>query len=286
MPFFQLSQKSQAQKMGELVASLYHHSQGNSLAEFKRLCYQAISGLIPLGESHWRIEGIDSTWLHGPETKNPNTHLNYSFLCPQTGLTHDFSFSRSPSHPLFTTTEIEQLKAITQHLVEAFRLNRLSHHKRQQQGEALNFAMYNQQGACLESDEPFRHAIRALKNPQQTEKPILDDLTLPFELTPHVPFRHVHFRHNAQAIFKIDPILDVYFLEVMHLPPYAAANLTPKEKEVCFYLAKALSNAQIAEQMTLSRKTVENHLSKIYEKLNGCSRSELFVKLHKSTFLP
>ena len=49
-------------------------------------------------------------------------------------------------------------------------------------------------------------------------------------------------------------------------------SLTPRELEVLELLAQELSNPQIAEQLVVSRRTVDAHLRSIYEKLNVKSR--------------
>jgi DNA-binding NarL/FixJ family response regulator len=53
--------------------------------------------------------------------------------------------------------------------------------------------------------------------------------------------------------------------------------LTPKEKEILPLLCQGLSNKQIAQDLYLSLRTVENHLASIYEKLGVRSRTEAAV---------
>lgn len=55
------------------------------------------------------------------------------------------------------------------------------------------------------------------------------------------------------------------------------ASLTPRELEVIDLLAESLSNAEIAERLICSRRTVESHLSHAYTKLGISSRVELAV---------
>jgi DNA-binding NarL/FixJ family response regulator len=50
--------------------------------------------------------------------------------------------------------------------------------------------------------------------------------------------------------------------------------LSPRELEVLNLLAKGYSNIQIAKSLVISRATVKNHLSNIYESLAVCSRAE------------
>ncbi|HYQ83606.1 MAG TPA: response regulator transcription factor, partial [Rubrobacter sp.] len=53
------------------------------------------------------------------------------------------------------------------------------------------------------------------------------------------------------------------------------AALTRREEEVAALVAQGLSNRQIASELHLSERTVENHVSKILRKLRLASRAEI-----------
>lgn len=61
-------------------------------------------------------------------------------------------------------------------------------------------------------------------------------------------------------------------------PPSTAAEalsaLTPREVEVLRLLARGLDNTDIARELVLTKRTVQNHISHIYGKLNVTSRTE------------
>ena len=68
------------------------------------------------------------------------------------------------------------------------------------------------------------------------------------------------------------------FVVVENNKPAAAAvddELTPREREIARLVARGGSNAAIAEQLGLSRRTVEVHLQRIHGKLGIHRRSEL-----------
>lgn len=46
-----------------------------------------------------------------------------------------------------------------------------------------------------------------------------------------------------------------------------ACELTPQEKRIWGFIAKAYRNQQIASVLFISEKTVEHHIFKLYEKL-------------------
>ncbi|MGM1058007.1 helix-turn-helix domain-containing protein [Saccharothrix sp. Mg75] len=64
--------------------------------------------------------------------------------------------------------------------------------------------------------------------------------------------------------------------------PRRRARLTDREHEVLALLAHALSNRLIAVRLSISEKTVKNHITSVFAKLGVSSRSEaLVVALHE-----
>jgi DNA-binding NarL/FixJ family response regulator len=61
-------------------------------------------------------------------------------------------------------------------------------------------------------------------------------------------------------------------------PPLAFPELTEREREVLRLIAQGLNNAVIAERLTLSPKTVSNHISNIFSKLQVADRAEAIVR--------
>lgn len=59
----------------------------------------------------------------------------------------------------------------------------------------------------------------------------------------------------------------------------AAAWLTTREREIAQLATRGLSNADIAARLVLSRRTVGNHLTRIYDKLQVANRVELAARL-------
>ena len=58
-------------------------------------------------------------------------------------------------------------------------------------------------------------------------------------------------------------------------PP--SSPLTPRELEVLRLLAQGLDNEAIAQRLVLTKRTVQNHISIIYDKLGVTSRTEALL---------
>ncbi len=60
-------------------------------------------------------------------------------------------------------------------------------------------------------------------------------------------------------------------------PAVPSPGLTPREMEVMCLLALGLANEEIAQKLTLTMRTVQNHVSTIYSKLGVESRAEAIL---------
>ena len=67
--------------------------------------------------------------------------------------------------------------------------------------------------------------------------------------------------------------------------PSTTAPLTAREREVAALVAQGMSNRQIAQELYLSERTIENHVSKIRRKLGLNSRSQLSSWVTQRTWL-
>lgn len=87
---------------------------------------------------------------------------------------------------------------------------------------------------------------------------------------------HVLLEHEpAWERFK-EAVLD--FTGQGHSAPDPAFDaLSPREREILTLLADGLSNAEIAERLGISEKTVRNHLSRLFDKLGVWSRTQAIV---------
>ncbi len=56
--------------------------------------------------------------------------------------------------------------------------------------------------------------------------------------------------------------------------PQYPAGLTARELEVLRFIAKGKSNREIANELVLSERTVQRHISNLYTKINARNRAE------------
>jgi DNA-binding NarL/FixJ family response regulator len=62
------------------------------------------------------------------------------------------------------------------------------------------------------------------------------------------------------------------------------ATLTPRERDIVELIAGGRDNAQIAARLALSEKTVRNHITSIFAKLEVENRSQAIVLARKAGF--
>jgi DNA-binding CsgD family transcriptional regulator len=65
-----------------------------------------------------------------------------------------------------------------------------------------------------------------------------------------------------------------------------AYSLTPREQQITQAVARGLSNAQIAEELSVSAHTVRDHLKAVFAKLSVTSRGELVAKIFAEHYGP
>jgi len=86
---------------------------------------------------------------------------------------------------------------------------------------------------------------------------------------------------HGEAIFspQIAQRLMQYFANMQSiLPASAFPDLTEREREILGLIAMGRSNAEIAEELVLSPKTVSNHVSNIFSKLQVVDRAQAVLR--------
>ena len=65
-------------------------------------------------------------------------------------------------------------------------------------------------------------------------------------------------------------------------PAAAHKELTPREREVLTYIAEGYTNREIAEALVISVKTVRNHASNIFNKLQVTDRAQAAIRAREA----
>ena len=73
-----------------------------------------------------------------------------------------------------------------------------------------------------------------------------------------------------------------YFSTTKHATTEAFPQLTAREGEVLDLIARGLNNSEIAQRLYLSQKTVRNHVSNIFLKLQVADRAQAIVRAREA----
>jgi DNA-binding NarL/FixJ family response regulator len=89
---------------------------------------------------------------------------------------------------------------------------------------------------------------------------------------------------RGEALFgpSIATRLMDYFAPSIQAPPQAFPELTDRERQVLELIAQGLSNAEIAAKLSISMKTVRNHVSNIFNKLQVSDRVQAAIQAREA----
>ncbi len=83
-------------------------------------------------------------------------------------------------------------------------------------------------------------------------------------------------RQTANGLRPVSPEVAGYLLDIDEtIADRSLARLTPREREVVNLIARGYTYKECAQRLGITVKTLENHLSRIFEKLSVASRHEL-----------
>jgi DNA-binding NarL/FixJ family response regulator len=92
---------------------------------------------------------------------------------------------------------------------------------------------------------------------------------------------------NGEAIFSptiAQRFIDFFAASHRPLPPQIFPDLTEREREILELIAQGHNNAEIAQRLILSSKTVANHVSNILGKLQVTDRAQAIVRAREAGF--
>jgi DNA-binding NarL/FixJ family response regulator len=96
--------------------------------------------------------------------------------------------------------------------------------------------------------------------------------------------RAIRALHDGEAIFGpgVAQRLIGFFAAAGHGRPEPFPDLTDREREVLELIAQGLPNAQIASRLVVAPKTVRNHVSNIFNKLQVADRAQAIVRAREA----
>jgi DNA-binding NarL/FixJ family response regulator len=96
--------------------------------------------------------------------------------------------------------------------------------------------------------------------------------------------RAIHAVSYGEAIFSpaIAERLTQYFAALGQAALPAFPDLTDREREVLGLIAQGHSNGEIASRLVLSQKTVRNHVSNIFSKLQVADRAQAIIRAREA----
>jgi DNA-binding NarL/FixJ family response regulator len=93
--------------------------------------------------------------------------------------------------------------------------------------------------------------------------------------------RAIRAAGGGEAIFSpaiAARLMDYFAATRKEVPSEIFPELTEREREILTLIAQGKSNAAIAEQLMISLKTVRNHVSNIYNKLQVADRAQAAIR--------
>jgi RNA polymerase sigma factor (sigma-70 family) len=90
---------------------------------------------------------------------------------------------------------------------------------------------------------------------------------------------------EGEAIFSAaiaSRLMDYFAASRSLIPQEVFPELTEREREILTLIARGKTNAEIAEELTISLKTVRNHVSNIYSKLQVADRTQAAIRAREA----
>jgi DNA-binding NarL/FixJ family response regulator len=101
----------------------------------------------------------------------------------------------------------------------------------------------------------------------------------------HEILRAIRSIANGEAIFApsiAQRLISFFANPNPPVPPQSFPELTEREREILALIAQGHSNTEIADRLNLSQKTVRNHVSNIFSKLQVADRAQAIVRAREA----
>jgi DNA-binding CsgD family transcriptional regulator len=247
--------------LNQHITQLYHESQNLDVNEFVQFAMRLLSELADSTEVSWQvsdIHSVHSTCLVGREMD----HLGEcSVVLDAYSVRHSFNVHTTGRR--FSAAEDSSLRFFCDHMVAALNQNIRAHIKRNDED-----AIATLDGVVMFGTESFLAAILDVKalmisvNENQNEA------------------GKASLLEQGEKVLFSEIEGNLVFTSLFDMSAYKE-RLTKRELLVACLIGQMKSNADIAERLMVSVKTVENQLTKIYSKLDISNRAELVSLLNR-----
>ncbi|HTX03367.1 MAG TPA: response regulator transcription factor [Candidatus Acidoferrales bacterium] len=150
-------------------------------------------------------------------------------------------------------------------------------------GHALDF--FDSMRYCRQAAPSARVVVLSLKGHAELLQRCLSAGADGFVLKDVTPAELVRaVRVVASGATYVDPRIAGHVLRRQTLLPTRSAisDLSERETEVIRLIARGLSNKEIAGQLSVSEKTVKNHISRVFSKLGITARTQAAIHAMKA----
>jgi pimeloyl-ACP methyl ester carboxylesterase/DNA-binding CsgD family transcriptional regulator len=103
----------------------------------------------------------------------------------------------------------------------------------------------------------------------------------------------VELDSKNHVLLESEPAWSRFCREILEFTGHAAepagedvafSELSKREREILWLITKGFSNAEIAERLSISEKTVRNHVTNLFDKLGVWTRAQAIVFAHERGF--
>lgn len=250
--------------LNQHIVSIYHHAQNLSMSDFILFASQSLNELVEHECLVWTIctpntEHTSTLYKSSVPAFDESIQSQRTFRASFQGVDHCLAvhFTKDDDKTKVTNA----FDQFCFHMIRALAQNitGICQHKDYQ-------AVMTQEGVILHAHD--LSLLSMLKANEALRKEMCD--------TPNQS-AFINLLESGHILFieRASPFFTLRVNDMSHVKD----TLTDRELLIACLVSQCLSNKDIAVELGISNKTVENHLTKIYQKLGVRSRAELVVLL-------
>lgn len=249
-------------QFNQSLRHLYHQSQNIDIAQFIEISAQLLIELFPCSGLQWSLSSKKGTHRASLTNQGKTSSAVSKHFCHQYD-DYQFDITITPEQEGFSADEETMMEIFSKHVSAAFRLclqsqiNRYHYH-----------AVINREGLILfNSDASNLHIINSKALLKKIDKSLDSNNEL------------AAIEINGTIVF-CQPCSSLLMITLWDMSEYQD-RLTQKELMVACLIGQFKSNSEISDLLKSSVKTIENQLTKIYQKLSLSNRAQLISLLNQ-----